>query len=329
MTVTSVLVTGANGFVGGELVKHLLARGMRVHAAVRQANTAPPAAPGLTVFTEMALDEHTDWSCALKGVDAVVHCAARVHVMREQSADPLAEFRRVNVDGTRRLASQAAEAGVQRLVYVSSIGVNGAETNERAFQADDEAAPHSPYAQSKLEAELALQALQQACRLTVCIVRPPMVYGAGAPGNYASLVRALQRGWPLPLGSVRNRRSFVAIDNLVNMLALCTEHPAAAGEVFLVSDGEDLSTTDLLQRMARSQGCRAHLLPVPPALLALALRLLGKSGAGQSLLGSLRVDISKTRQRLGWAPVVGVDEALDRAAKRMASGWPLPGLAGQ
>jgi nucleoside-diphosphate-sugar epimerase len=256
-----------------------------------------------------------DWKAALDGVDAVVHCAARVHVMRDTSADPLAEFRRVNVLGTLNLARQAAEAGVRRFIHISSIGVNGAETFDVPFTAEDKAAPHSPYAVSKYEAELGLRQLTLETGLEVVIIRPPLVFGPGAPGNFNKLLLIVHRGIPLPLGAIHNKRSLVALDNLVDLILICLHHPAATNQIFLVSDGEDLSTTVLLRRMGAALGKPARLIPVPARALRTAARLLSKAGFAQQLCGSLQVDISKTRDLLGWTPPVRVDVALMQTAR--------------
>ena len=309
-----VLVTGASGFVGRALVARLALDGMSVRAGRHHAPTAEPA--GVQAFGGLDLGAPTDWSAALHGARAVVHCAARVHVMRDTTADPLAEFRRVNVQGSLALASQAASEGVRRFVFVSSIGVNGAATTDRPFHADDAPAPHSPYAQSKLEAELALLALAEQTGLEVVIIRPPLVYGPDAPGNFGSLMNAVYRGIPLPFGSVKNQRSLIALDNLVDLLLRCVNHPAAAGQVFLASDGEDLSTPELLRRTAAALGRKAHLLPVPVALLRGASQVFGKAAMMQSLCASLQIDIEKTRSRLGWSPPVSPDQALASSAQR-------------
>lgn len=317
MTETSVLVTGAGGFVGSKVVARLRRDEVTVRSSVRRYEAGIPAAT--QVVADLASDNLIDWSAALTGIDVIVHCAARVHVVREAASNPLEMFRRVNVEGTVSLAAQAAMAGVKRLVYVSSIGVNGAETRGRAFQADDAPAPHSPYAQSKWEAEIALRDISARTGLESVIVRPPLVYGPDAPGNFGTLMRAVHRGVPLPLGAVDNRRSFVALENLVDLLVRCIEHPAAAGQTFLVSDAEDLSTPDLLRRLAKAMGKTAHLLPVPVILLSGVARLLGRSSAMQSLCASLQADISKTRQVLGWSPVINVDEALALAVRGSAA----------
>ncbi|MEJ8825637.1 SDR family oxidoreductase [Variovorax humicola] len=308
-------MTGATGFVGASVVNRLRADSEtnRVSVAIRNDGERLPA--GVVKHFVGEQDAATDWSEALRGVSAVVHCAARVHVMKDGAADPLEEFRTVNCYGTLSLARQAAAAGVRRLVYVSSIGVNGAETVEGPYSAADAPAPHSPYAVSKLDAELGLGVITKTTDLEVVIVRPPLVYGPCAPGNFRSLVRLLLRGVPLPLGAVRNRRSYVALDNLADFLITCVKHPAAANQTFLVSDGEDLSTTDLLRRMAKALGKSPHLIPVPPVFLALGARLVGRPEIAQRLCGSLQVDISKSRELLNWSPPISVDEGLKRAAK--------------
>lgn len=312
---TRVLVTGASGFVGSAVVDRLVRDGFEARAAVRHRPAHGPT--GVQWFDSLDLGADGDWSAALEGVEAVIHCAARVHVMHEAAADPLAEFQRVNVDGTLCLAAQAARAGVRRFVFVSSIGVNGAQTFERPFRADDAPAPHSPYAQSKLEAESGLKAEAAGSTLAPVIVRPPLVYGPDAPGNFRTLMHAIQRGIPLPFGAVHNRRSLVALDNLVDLLCRCITEPAAAGGTFLVSDGEDVSTPDLLRRCATALGRRARLLPVPVPLLRGAARLLGRESAAQGLCDSLQVDITPTREQLGWSPVTQMDEELSRCARAL------------
>ena len=306
-----VLVTGATGFVGAALVPALQARGWRVRAAVRS--------PGRTAAGEEtvvgSLGEPFDWAPALHGVDRVVHLAARVHVMQDSASDPLAEFRRANVAGTLALARAAADAGVRRFVFVSSIKVNGEGTREGVpFTADDPPAPVDPYGVSKREAEHGLFEIGRDTGMEVVVVRPPLVYGPGVKANFQAMMRWLMRGVPLPLGAVRNRRTLVGIDNLVDLIATCLEHPAAAGEVFLAGDDEDLSTSELLRRLASALGVRARLLPVPVALLEAAAALLGKRAVAQRLCGNLQVDIGKARRLLGWAPPVPVDEGLRRTA---------------
>ena len=309
-----VVVTGASGFVGRAVVARLAAEGVAVRAAVRRAGVGFPN--GVEVVAGADLDRIDAWSDARGGAAAVVHCAARVHRLDDDEADPMAAFRRANRDATAALARAAAAAGVPRFVFVSSIGVNGAETTDRPFRADDPPAPASPYAVSKHEAETELAAIVAELGLGVVVVRPPLVYGPNAPGNFATLLRALDRGVPLPLGAIRNRRSFVAVDNLADLIAVLVRHPAATGQTFLVSDGEDLSTTELLRRTARALGRPARLVPVPQALLRGVLAALGRAELGQRLCGSLAIDLGPTCARLGWRPPVGVDAALAAAAQR-------------
>jgi nucleoside-diphosphate-sugar epimerase len=227
--------------------------------------------------------------------------------------DPLSEFRKVNLQGTLNLARGAVKAGVKRLVFISSIGVNGAETSGNPFMAVDEPAPHSPYALSKHEAEIALRKLASETGLELVIIRPPLVYGPDAPGNFGTLMRAVKHGWPLPLGAVHNQRSLISLDNLVDFIITCTHHPNAANQTFLISDGHDLTTTELIQMMAMSAGVSSRLLPVPVSLLKVGAAFLGKSVQLQSLCGNLQVDISKARNLLGWVPPVSVNEGLRRA----------------
>jgi len=311
-----VLVTGANGFVGRALCAEALVCGMAVRGAVRRPCELP-GETGLQILKDF--DDRDGWNQALSGVGVVIHTAARAHVMNESNADPLAEFRRVNVRGTLDLATQAASAGVRRFLFISSIGVNGAETSARPYSATDEPKQQSAYAVSKYEAELGLQALATQTGMEVVIVRPPLVYGLGAPGNFGSLLRWLKRGVPLPLGAVtHNRRSFVALDNLVDLLVTCIDHPAAANQTFLVSDGEDLSTADLLRRLGQAMNKPARLFPVPPSLLQLGANILGKGDMAQRLLGNLQVDIGHTRNTLNWNPPISVDEGLRRAVAGLA-----------
>lgn len=302
-----VLITGASGFVGQALARTLQAQGHEVVRAVRQPQ------PNSVLIAD--IDANTDWRLALHGCDAVVHLAARVHQMRDASQDPLANFRRVNTHGTLRLAQQAAAAGVRRFLFLSSIKVNG-EEGVRPYRADDPPHPQDAYGISKWEAEQGLRQLAAETTMETAIIRPPLVYGSGVKANFHTMMRWLYRGIPLPLACVTdNRRSLVALDNLVDLLITCLDHPAAANQAFLVSDGEDLSTAALLRRLGHAMGHPARLLPVPNGLLWAGARLLGKGDMAQRLLGSLQVDIDHTRRTLGWTPPVSVDEGLRRAAE--------------
>lgn len=316
-----ILVTGASGFVGSALV-HRLATGdsHSVIGAVRALahGRAPLGAKydavqrwvelGDLVGAELAPNLFVD-------VDVVVHCAARVHVMHEVDADPLAAFRAVNVNGTLKLAQAAALAGVKRFVFLSSVKVHGeGTTGAGPLTAEAELCPADAYARSKLEAEKALLELAAKTGLEVVIVRPPLVYGPGVTANFHSMMVWLNRGVPLPLGAIGNRRSLVALDNLVDLLTICLDHPRAAGQAFLVSDGEDISTTQLLRRLGVALGKPARLVPVPHMLLSGAGALLGKRAVIERICGSLQVDIDKTRSLLGWNPPVSVDKALAMTA---------------
>ena len=309
-----ILVTGAGGFIGRALCLEAVARGLSVRAASR---SYTPLLGPIESVPSGDVDGSTDWHIALTGCDVVIHLAARAHVMRDTSSDLLADYRKVNVEGTLNLARQAANAGIRRFLFISSIGVNGAVTFGSPFAVQSEPAPHSPYAISKRYAEVGLQELALDSGMEVVIIRPPIVYGPNAPGNFGSLMRWLNRGLPLPLGAVtQNRRSLVGLDNLVDLVLTCTDHPKAANQILLVSDGEDLSTAELLQRLAKAMNRPARLLPVPTGLLAAAAHLLGKGSMAQRLLGSLQVDISKTRELLDWRPPVSVDEGLRKVVQK-------------
>jgi nucleoside-diphosphate-sugar epimerase len=310
-----VLLTGASGFVGRGVLVRMSARfDIELTAAFRKPLQVIPERVSCEVVG--GLDAGTDWRKLLDRVDAVIHCAARVHVMNDTSSDPLTEFRKVNVDGTLNLARQAAAAGVRRFIFISSIKVNGEGTTpNQPYKADDDSAPLDPYGISKMEAEQGLRALAAETGMEVVIIRPVLVYGPGVKANFLSMMRWLHKGVPLPFGAIHNRRSLVALGNLVDLIVTCIDHPAAANQTFLVSDGEDLSTTELLRRMGTALGKQARLLPVPNRLLEVGATILGKQALAQRLCGSLQVDISKTRELLSWTPPVSVDEALRKTAK--------------
>lgn len=297
------LVTGANGFVGSALVPHLKARGYRVRAALRQAR--PGAWDESVVIGD--LNSPVDWRVAVSGVDAIWHLAARVHVMNETETDPLAAFRRVNVARTAELCNAAAAAGVRRLVYLSSIKVNGeSSTPEHPFRPEDPPAPADPYAVSKLEAEAAVLT----SRVDAVVLRPPLVYGPGVGANFARLLDVVRKGYWLPLGAIENRRDLVFVGNLADALCLLGDHPDAVGKVFLISDGEPLSTPALIRAVGDALGRRAHLIPVPVTLLRGLLSLAGKEAEADRLLGSLEVDISTLTHGLGWRPRYSLATAL-------------------
>ena len=307
-----VLVTGGQGFVGKALAFDASSKGFNVRVSTRQAVNISHSNFELSQVTDIGLT--TDWSAALQDVDSLVHCAGRAHVMKDAVADPLAAFRTVNFDGTLNLAQQAVKAGVKRFLFISSIGVNGSRNSAgKPFFETSEPNPHNAYALSKWEAEQGLLQIAAKTGLEVVIIRPPLVYGRNAPGNFGSLMRAVQRGWPLPLGAVHNQRSLVALDNLVDFIVTCITHPRAANQTFLVSDGQDLSTTELVRGMAQAAGVPARLLPVPVWALQAGATFLGKGESVQRLCGNLKVDISKARSLLGWIPLVTVEEGLRRA----------------
>lgn len=310
-----ILITGATGFIGLGVIERLAAdNNYAVVAAVRGRIIDLPVGTESVLVKE--LDTDTEWDTAVSNIDVVVHCAARVHVMKDQAADSLAAFRRVNVEGTLNLARQAAEAGTKRFVFLSSIKVNGEGTLlGRPYTANDSPAPVDPYAISKWEAEDGLREIAAETGMEVVIVRPPLVYGPGVRANFLSMMRWLYRGVPLPLGGIHNRRSLVAKGNLVDLIVACIEHPAAANETFLAGDGEDLSTTDLLQRMGKALGRPARLFPVPTAILESSAKLFGKTALLQRLCGSLQVDLSKANDLLGWHPPMTTNEALRETAR--------------
>ena len=308
----TVLATGGSGFVGGALCEALSRSGHFVRLAQRSANAK------LGTFDQVILgqiDAETDWSAALKNVKLVIHLAARVHVMNDHSADPLAEFRRVNVDGSLNLAKQAARAGVKRLIYISSVKVNGECTLlGHPFKESDVANPQDAYGLSKLEAEKGLLLIAQQTGMEVVIIRPPLIYGQGVKANFASMMLAVKRGILLPLGAINNSRSFVYLGNLVSLIITCIQHPAAANQVFFVSDGFDLSTPQLLQACATALGVKSRLWSVPQRLIEGLATMLGKRDVAQRLCGNLQVDISKARVLLGWTPPISVADGLKATA---------------
>ena len=304
-----ILLTGSNGFLG----RHL-------HATLRSnsALTVTPVGRRVGNGNVIARDigGSTTWADLLLGHDVVIHAAARAHVMEDEVADPLEEYRRVNVDGTLNLARQAAATCVKRFIFISSIKVNGEQTQlGQPFTADDRPAPEDAYGISKWEAEQGLQQLSTETGIEVIIIRPPLVYGPGVKGNFSSMIKLVSKRLPLPLGAIHNQRSLVGLDNLVDLIITCIDHPAAANQVFLASDGRDLSTSELLRGIAASMSAPSRMIPVPASFLMFAATVLGKQRIARRVLGSLQVDIKKTRDLLGWTPPVSIDEGLRRCFK--------------
>lgn len=309
-----ILLTGASGIVGRALLSRL-GGDYRIRATLRQSSIDIISHHQIE-FSYATLTPDQDWSPALLGVSTVIHCAARVHIMNDASLDPLAEFRRVNVDGTLNLARQASKSGVRRFIFISSIKVNGEYTNlDHPFRADEPNFPVDPYGVSKHEAEMGLRALSEETGMEVVIIRAPLVYGPRVQANFRSMMIWLQRGIPLPFGGItKNRRSFIFVDNLVDVIVTCINHLAAANQTFLVSDGEDLSTTELLRRMFFALGEPVRLFSVPPACITLSARLIGRADISSRLCCSLQIDMKKTKDLLGWSPPVSVDEGLRHTA---------------
>lgn len=299
-----VLVTGANGFVGRSVVERLVIDGSSVRAAVRRPKGDMPQ--GVTEVAMAELGAAQDWQALLMGVDCIVHCAARAHVLKDDATDPLARFRQVNAQATLDMARAAAIGGARRFIFISSIGVNGVETKGRAFRHDDAPHPHSDYAIAKQEAEEGLAAISHETGLEVVIIRPPLVMGPDAKGNLGLLAKMVREGFPLPLGSVtRNRRDLVSLETLASLISICVDHPAASGETFLVSDGVPLSTREIVEQIGRFAGRKPRFLPMPQAVLGLGLRIVGRRTLISQLLNDLEVDIGHTCTMLGWAPPPG------------------------
>lgn len=306
----NVLLTGASGFLGRRVFKNCQHRGLYILACARDTHNSDLA------FTKSPdIGPVADWGRTLHGIDVVIHTAGVAHWNGQASNEFSRRLQSVNVEGTLNLARQAAAADVKRFIFISSIGVNG-NISSRPFTAVSQPNPSEPYAQSKWQAEQGLWQVQEETGVELVIIRPPLVYGPNAPGNVGSLVRWLERGIPLPLGAVHNKRSLVGIDNLADLIIRCIDHPAAANQLFLASDGEDLSTTQLLRGMGNAMGKPARLIPVPDGLLQFGATLLGRKAMAQRLLGSLQVDISKTCELLDWKPPYTVEEGLRRCFER-------------
>ena len=307
-----VLVTGANGFVGRPLCEEMLRQGWRVRAAIRSSIQMPH---GVEIAVVNDIDGDTDWTSALRGVDVVIHLAARVHVMKDAATDPLAAFLKVNLHGTENLAQQAVRAEIKRLVCVSSIKVNGEETrDQQSYTEEDMPAPQHPYGISKWQAEQALRRIAQESGLQVVIVRPPLVYGPGVKGNFSSLMAAIEKGRALPLAGAYNVRSQVYVGNLISALIACATHPAAAGQTYLVRDSENVSTALLVKKISVALGCNNRSFYFPEKLLRIAAATLGRADQINRLFGSLRVSDAKLRGELGWVPPYTLEQGLSATA---------------
>lgn len=304
----NILLTGATGFLGRNLERKLVDKSDIFLTCLSRKSLSSPIGHALKI---QHLDSDSDMTELVAGQNVIVHAAACAHILQKNSTDVIPDYRTVNVDATIKLASQAASAGCKRFVFISSIGVNG-NSNTSPFIEQDIPNPQEPYAQSKWSAEIGLWEIRRNTGMEIVIIRPPLVYGSNAPGNFRSLVNWIAKGVPLPLGAIHNKRSLVAIDNLVDLIITCIDHPAAANEVFFVADGQDLSTTELLQVVAKAMGKRSRLIPVPHHLLMFCANLFGKKAVAQKLLCSLQVDISKARKLLGWEPPITVEEGLRR-----------------
>lgn len=327
-----IFLTGATGFVGSALLNRLIADGDEITALMRNVSVVLPdgvkrvvgdlaglgdvgGLPRRSAPRNDGVDRHASLAITMREIDVVVHTAARVHIMDDSAADPLADFRKVNTAGTLNLARQAADAGVKRFIFISSIKVNGEMTRSgQPFKPNDDFIPTDPYGLSKYEAEQGLLAIAKETGIEVVIIRPPLIYGPGVKANFASMMKWVNRGVPLPFGAIHNHRSLVALENLVDFIIHCIDHPKAANEVFLISDGEDVSTTTLMQKVANALGKKSWLLPVPVWLMTFAAKLIGKGDVANRLFGSLQVDSSKARDLLGWKPVVTMDEQLKKIA---------------
>lgn len=305
-----ILVTGANGFIGRALWKALHLAGYQVRPAMR-IPTQYHAISNQTIVGDIT--ETTLWHEALQNITVVIHLAARVHVMNDTAIDSLAEFRKANVDATLNLARQAANAGVKRFIFLSSIKVNGEATRpEHPFSTDDTPTPTDAYGISKQEAEEALRSLASSTGMEIVIIRSPLVYGPGVRANFLNLMKLVKTGLPLPLGAIHSRRSMVALDNLIDLLITCTYHPAASGKTFMVSDDNDVNITQLLRMLACAMGKRSILLSVPVRIITVTAALLGKSAMTNRIIDSLQVDITQTKSILDWKPVVTMQESLNK-----------------
>lgn len=307
-----VLVTGSNGFLGKALVNQLgKLKNHQIRCVIRSRIKAKNSEKYVLIKN---IDGNTDWSNALEAQTTVIHTAARAHVMKENTNDQIDLYRSTNVEGTLKLAQQAAVMGVKRFIFISSIKVCGEHSKEgMAFSQHDMPNPQDAYGRSKLEAELGLMEINKKTKMEVVIIRPPLIYGSGVKGNFSQLMKIIQRGIPLPFGSINNKRSLIGLDNLIDLIVTCIDHPNAAGQTLLASDGQDLSTTELLSCLAQALDMKPRLIKIPQKLLMNLLKLLGKEDVSQRLFGSLQVDITRTRELLDWSPPFTVAECMHKA----------------
>lgn len=312
----TIMVTGSTGFVGSALLNRFISDGVDITALVRTHSSRLPAE--IDQFTADITNLSDSDLGFLKDIEVVVHAAARANIMRDKVLDPLTQYRKVNRDATLALARLAAKAGVKRFVFLSSIKVNGELTRPgQFFSPDDPFVPSDPYGLSKYEAEQGLLALAAEIEMEVVIIRPPLVYGPSVKGNFVSMVNWIKKGIPLPFGLIHNQRSLVALDNLVDFIVLCADRersPKAANEIFLISDGTDVSTSDLLRKVAKAYGVKSWLLPVPVSAMKFAARLTGKGAVADRLFANLQVDSSKARDLLHWQPIISMDKQLEKMA---------------
>lgn len=311
----NVLVTGATGFVGRSIIDSLILNTQFTPVAViRKGKSKLPSKLSTVIIDDIG--PNTAWGNSLEKIQVVIHTAARVHIMNDVSKDPLLEFRKTNVEGTLNLARQAANAGVKRFIFLSSIKVNGENTEiNQPFTELDIPSPADPYGVTKLEAEEGLYLLSKETGMEIVCIRPPLVYGAGVKANFLSMMKWLYRGIPLPFGSIHNKRSLVNLENLVDLIVTCINHPAASNQIFLVSDGVDLSTTEILASVSAALGKQSRLIPVNLKLLEFILNLVGKKELAQRLFGSLQIDISKARKLLNWTPPVTIAAGLKKTTQ--------------
>lgn len=312
-----VFITGSTGFVGKALVTELVAEHHHVIAALRKQSTELPIEVEQKLIGDLSLlSESNTIFNAFDNIDVVIHTAARVHIMKDNAADPIEEFGKINVYATIELARQAARAGAKRFIFLSSIKVNGESTdNRRPFSETDDPAPEDAYGQSKLEAEKLLSDVAKTTSMEVVIIRPPLIYGPGVKANFAIMIKIIKKGIPLPFGAISNQRSMLAIDNLVSFIKLCMTHTAATNQVFLIADGEDISTTTLLRQLAVAYMRPPRLIPVPVSWMSFLAKRIGKHNLTDRLFGNLQIDISKAREILGWKPVITMEQQLNKMAE--------------